>query len=84
MMNLKLVAPRTVVTPPLIPNGYVPSVVKTHISNKSNTIKGCKFGEKCHFAHGECRGLLQLKCSANPHNGFFTIMKGGNKKKKEK
>ncbi|RRT36660.1 hypothetical protein B296_00041419 [Ensete ventricosum] len=27
--------------------------MKTRICNKYNTAEGCKFGEKCHFAHGE-------------------------------
>ena len=55
MMNLKPAAPppRTVAAPPPIPNGSAPSAVKTRICNKFNTAEGCKFGDKCHFAHGE-------------------------------
>ncbi|XP_031487959.1 zinc finger CCCH domain-containing protein 31-like [Nymphaea colorata] len=28
-------------------------IVKTRICNKYNTAEGCKFGDQCHFAHGE-------------------------------
>lgn len=38
--------------PPLVHNGSAPAV-KTRICNKFNTPEGCKFGDKCHFAHGE-------------------------------
>lgn len=30
-----------------------PVPVKTKICNKYNTQEGCKYGDKCHFAHGE-------------------------------
>uniref|UniRef100_A0A1D1YAL0 Zinc finger CCCH domain-containing protein 14 n=1 Tax=Anthurium amnicola TaxID=1678845 RepID=A0A1D1YAL0_9ARAE len=30
-----------------------PPAVKTRICNKYNSAEGCKFGDKCHFAHGE-------------------------------
>ncbi|KAI3461061.1 hypothetical protein Pfo_017724 [Paulownia fortunei] len=40
-----------VVTPPF-PDGSSP-VVKTRLCNKYKTAEGCKFGDKCHFAHGE-------------------------------
>ncbi|WVY92761.1 hypothetical protein V8G54_031849 [Vigna mungo] len=55
MMNLKPTAPpsRVVAAPLPVSNGSTPSAVKTHICNKFNTAKGCKFGDKCHFAHGE-------------------------------
>ncbi|XP_010257466.1 PREDICTED: zinc finger CCCH domain-containing protein 14 [Nelumbo nucifera] len=36
-----------------IPDGSAPPAVKTRMCNKFNTAEGCKFGEKCHFAHGE-------------------------------
>ncbi|KAK8969774.1 Zinc finger CCCH domain-containing protein 14 [Platanthera guangdongensis] len=39
-------------TPP-IANGLLSPVIKTRICNKFNTPEGCKFGEKCRFAHGE-------------------------------
>ncbi|KAK7285489.1 hypothetical protein RJT34_20262 [Clitoria ternatea] len=56
MMNLAPAAPpapRNVTAPPPVPNGSTPSAVKTRICNKFNTAEGCKFGDKCHFAHGE-------------------------------
>nr|AFK46018.1 unknown [Lotus japonicus] len=56
MMNLAPSAqapPRNVAAPPPpVPNGSTPAV-KTRICNKFNTAEGCKFGDKCHFAHGE-------------------------------
>uniref|UniRef100_A0A5B6Z2T7 Putative KH domain-containing protein / zinc finger family protein isoform 1 n=1 Tax=Davidia involucrata TaxID=16924 RepID=A0A5B6Z2T7_DAVIN len=46
--------------PPPARNSVVPSfpdsspqAVKTRLCNKYNTAEGCKFGDKCHFAHGE-------------------------------
>ncbi|KOM34105.1 hypothetical protein LR48_Vigan02g025500 [Vigna angularis] len=55
MMNLKPAAPpsRAVAAPLPVSNGSTPSAVKTRICNKFNTAEGCKFGDKCHFAHGE-------------------------------
>lgn len=52
MMNLKLVAlpARIIVAPPPVPNGSTPSAIKTRMCNKFNTVEGCKFGDKCHFA----------------------------------
>ncbi|XP_028790012.1 LOW QUALITY PROTEIN: zinc finger CCCH domain-containing protein 31-like [Neltuma alba] len=55
MMNLAPVTPaasRNVAAPPLVHNGSNPAV-KTRICNKYNSAEGCKFGDKCHFAHGE-------------------------------
>lgn len=58
MMNLKSSAApqlsRNVVAPPPVANnGSAPSAVKSRICNKFNSAEGCKFGDKCHFAHGE-------------------------------
>ncbi|CAJ1908934.1 unnamed protein product [Sphenostylis stenocarpa] len=56
MMNLTPAAPpasRNVAALPPVPNGSTPPAVKTRICNKFNTAEGCKFGDKCHFAHGE-------------------------------
>ncbi|XP_050228929.1 zinc finger CCCH domain-containing protein 14-like [Mercurialis annua] len=39
--------------PPAMPNGSAPSAVKSRLCNKYNTAEGCKFGDKCNFAHGE-------------------------------
>ncbi|KAM6547942.1 hypothetical protein CsatB_019618 [Cannabis sativa] len=34
-------------------NGSSASLVKTRVCNRFNSAEGCKFGDKCHFAHGE-------------------------------
>ncbi|XP_061364447.1 zinc finger CCCH domain-containing protein 14-like isoform X4 [Gastrolobium bilobum] len=54
-MNAKPAPPpsRNVAAPPPLPNGSAPPGVKTRVCNKFNTAEGCKFGDKCHFAHGE-------------------------------
>ncbi|KAK4772894.1 hypothetical protein SAY87_027913 [Trapa incisa] len=54
MMNLPPVTPpsRAVPGPPPVPNGSSSPAVKTRMCNKYNTAEGCKFGDKCHFAHG--------------------------------
>lgn len=44
---------RNQTVPPSFPDGSSPPVVKTRLCNKYNTAEGCKFGDKCHFAHGE-------------------------------
>ncbi|CAL9125427.1 unnamed protein product [Musa acuminata var. zebrina] len=44
---------RNPVAHPAIHDGAPVPPVKTRICNKYNTAEGCKFGEKCHFAHGE-------------------------------
>jgi len=44
---------RNLNVPPSFPDGSSPPVVKTRLCNKFNTAEGCKFGDKCHFAHGE-------------------------------
>nr|GMC84351.1 zinc finger CCCH domain-containing protein 14-like [Ipomoea batatas] len=38
---------------PPISNGNSGAAVKTKLCNKYNSAEGCKFGDKCHFAHGE-------------------------------
>ncbi|KAK9154620.1 hypothetical protein Sjap_002100 [Stephania japonica] len=43
---------RTPVAPPSVPNGSG-STAKTRMCNKYVSSEGCKFGDKCHFAHGE-------------------------------
>lgn len=55
MMNLTPApASRNAVATPSIPNGASGSpAVKTKICSRFNTAEGCKFGDKCHFAHGE-------------------------------
>lgn len=51
MINLP---PSSRVAPPpqAAPNGSAPTA-KTRMCNKYNTAEGCKYGDKCHFAHGE-------------------------------
>ncbi|KAK4378049.1 hypothetical protein RND71_004345 [Anisodus tanguticus] len=52
MMNLgPAPGSRNVAAPP-ISNGNAPAV-KTKLCNKFNSAEGCKFGDKCNFAHGE-------------------------------
>ncbi|XP_047333182.1 zinc finger CCCH domain-containing protein 14 [Impatiens glandulifera] len=42
---------------PPIPSSFQdnpsPNSVKVRLCNKFNTAEGCRFGDKCHFAHGE-------------------------------
>lgn len=45
--------PRNTTFPPSFPEGSSPSFVKTRICSKYNSAEGCKFGDKCRFAHGE-------------------------------
>lgn len=56
MMNLAPAVPppsRNMGPPPPHLNGSGPGAVKTRMCNKYNSAEGCKFGDKCHFAHGE-------------------------------
>ncbi|XP_031381132.1 zinc finger CCCH domain-containing protein 14-like [Punica granatum] len=58
MMNLApIVSPPSRNAGPLPPlpqhNASTQPSVKTRLCNKYNTAEGCKFGDKCHFAHGE-------------------------------
>ncbi|KAG6474758.1 zinc finger CCCH domain-containing protein 14-like isoform X1 [Zingiber officinale] len=52
--NLPLVLPVTnpVALPPFQNSASAP-IVKTRLCNKYSTAEGCKFGERCRFAHGE-------------------------------
>ncbi|WOL17208.1 hypothetical protein Cni_G25997 [Canna indica] len=53
-LNHQAVPPaRNMIPSHSIPNGLPPAAVKTRMCNKYNTAEGCKFGEKCHYAHGE-------------------------------
>ncbi|KAL8142904.1 hypothetical protein V2J09_015936 [Rumex salicifolius] len=60
---------RNIGPPPPMPNngpGLTPSV-KTRLCNKYNSAEGCRFGDKCHFAHGE----WELgKAAAPAHDNF--------------
>ncbi|MCD9646720.1 hypothetical protein HAX54_036874 [Datura stramonium] len=46
-------ASRNSIAPPSFPDGSAPPAVKTRLCTKYNTAEGCKFGDKCRFAHGE-------------------------------
>ncbi|KAL2923838.1 Zinc finger CCCH domain-containing protein 14 [Bienertia sinuspersici] len=52
MMNLPPISRAAPAPPPQAPNGAAPGV-KTRLCNKYSSAEGCKFGDKCHFAHGE-------------------------------
>lgn len=43
----------SVAPPASFPDGSTPPAVKTRLCNKFSSAEGCKFGDKCHFAHGE-------------------------------
>nr|XP_043638120.1 zinc finger CCCH domain-containing protein 14-like [Erigeron canadensis] len=43
----------SVVPPPSYPDGSSPPAVKSRLCSKYNTAEGCRFGDKCHYAHGE-------------------------------
>ncbi|GMH20109.1 hypothetical protein Nepgr_021950 [Nepenthes gracilis] len=55
MMNLgpTLSTPQNMFDKPPVLNGSVPPAVKTRMCSKYNTAEGCRYGDKCHFAHGE-------------------------------
>ncbi|KAL5545470.1 hypothetical protein UlMin_005157 [Ulmus minor] len=56
MMNLSPAGPpasRNMTAAPPAPNGSSAPALKTRLCNKYNSAEGCKFGDKCHFAHGE-------------------------------
>ncbi|XP_022967865.1 zinc finger CCCH domain-containing protein 31 [Cucurbita maxima] len=57
MMNLAPVGSqpsRNMAAPPVSNGGSsAPSQIKTRMCNKFNSAEGCKFGDKCNFAHGE-------------------------------
>ncbi|CAM0946343.1 unnamed protein product [Alopecurus aequalis] len=38
---------------PDVPDGPLTLTFKTRLCNKYDTAEGCKWGDKCHFAHGE-------------------------------
>ncbi|XP_020589500.1 zinc finger CCCH domain-containing protein 31 [Phalaenopsis equestris] len=46
-------ASRNTIAPSPISDGPPANAAKTRLCNKYNTPEGCKFGDKCHFAHGE-------------------------------
>ncbi|XP_060213140.1 zinc finger CCCH domain-containing protein 31-like [Lycium barbarum] len=46
-------ASRNSIAPPSFHDGSSPPAVKTRLCTKYNTTEGCKFGDKCHYAHGD-------------------------------
>ncbi|GMJ07118.1 hypothetical protein like AT5G06770 [Hibiscus trionum] len=46
-------ASRNTAVPASFPDGSTPPAVKTRLCNKFSSPEGCKYGDKCHFAHGE-------------------------------
>ncbi|XP_076923287.1 zinc finger CCCH domain-containing protein 31-like [Bidens hawaiensis] len=44
---------RNPVLPPSFPDGSSPPAVKNRLCNKYNTAEGCRYGDKCNYAHGE-------------------------------
>ncbi|KAL5215829.1 hypothetical protein ABZP36_007230 [Zizania latifolia] len=54
-------------------NSHPASSGKTRMCTKYNTPEGCKFGDKCHFAHGE-RELV--KPTYMPHESAMAPMSG--------
>ncbi|KAL3620442.1 hypothetical protein CASFOL_035354 [Castilleja foliolosa] len=59
---LPSVARNPVPPPPQFPDGPSP-FIKSRLCNKFKTAEGCKFGDKCNFAHGE----WELGKPAFPH-----------------
>ncbi|GAB2287005.1 hypothetical protein Dimus_021391 [Dionaea muscipula] len=57
MMSLGAAAPspvaRTVASASPYPDSAASGPVKTRVCKNFNTKEGCRFGEKCHFAHGD-------------------------------
>ncbi|KAL6981614.1 hypothetical protein U1Q18_023241 [Sarracenia purpurea var. burkii] len=64
---------RNAMAPPPFTDGPA-SIVKTKLCNKFNTAEGCKFGDKCHFAHGEVElGRPSMPAYENPR-GMGSMM----------
>ncbi|KAK3000021.1 hypothetical protein RJ639_024438 [Escallonia herrerae] len=55
MMNLAPAPASRNMTAPSIQNGSSAPTAKTRMCNKYNTAEGCKFGDKCHFAHATAK-----------------------------
>ncbi|XP_021283336.1 zinc finger CCCH domain-containing protein 14-like [Herrania umbratica] len=74
IMNLAPAVPpasRNMAAPPPIPNGS--SAVKTRLCNKFSSAEGCKFGDKCHFAHGDWELGKPIAPSHDDPRGMATI-----------
>ncbi|KAF7818958.1 zinc finger CCCH domain-containing protein 14-like [Senna tora] len=76
MMNLAAAAPaasRNIAAPAPIHNGGSTPAAKTRICNKFNSAEGCKFGDKCHFAHGEWELGKSVTPSVDDHRAMGPI-----------
>lgn len=63
MVNL---GPTVALSP--VPNSSALSAVKSRLCKKYNSAEGCKFGDKCHFAHGEWElGKAFVPSHNDPH-----------------
>lgn len=51
--NPALPVARNPAVPPTFPDTLSPPALKTRLCTKFNTAEGCKFGDKCHYAHDE-------------------------------
>lgn len=64
-------ASRNSIAPPSFPDGSSPPAVKTRLCSKFNTAEGCKFGDKCRFAHGDWElGRPAAPLHEEPHGMF--------------
>ncbi|CAA0833442.1 Zinc finger CCCH domain-containing protein 36 [Striga hermonthica] len=60
-------AARNPVPPPSFPDGSSPPAVKTRLCNRFASPEGCKYGDKCNFAHGDRE--LGRPTFPPPHDG---------------
>ncbi|XP_051118603.1 zinc finger CCCH domain-containing protein 14-like [Andrographis paniculata] len=60
---------RNSIASPSFPDGSSPPAVKTRLCSKFNTPEGCKFGDKCRFAHGQRElGRQSAPSFEDPHS----------------
>lgn len=72
MMNLPPVSSvRNPSAPSTIQNGSSAPATKSKMCNKYNTAEGCKFGDKCHFAHGAWELGKPIASSQEPITSRF-------------
>ncbi|GER25043.1 zinc finger CCCH domain-containing protein 14 [Striga asiatica] len=61
--------------PPSFPDGSSPPAVKTRLCNRFASADGCKYGDKCNFAHGDHE--LGRPTFLPPHDDPRSMMMGG-------
>lgn len=76
-MGPPAVTPTRVMVPPPMKNGSGPPAVKSRLCNKFNSAEGCKFGDKCHFAHGEWEIGKPVPLSFDAHHGMVPMQSHG-------